>query len=161
MGNVNNQPCSGRPRSTTQREDQYITNWTFHQSRVTARQLHDHLRTTTGTLISHQTKKTTPGKQSSAMSTSSSSTPSSTSLSNQTGLMHTSCPLARCPVSSLMSLGLPYYLATAGNGCTGVLDGDLLTLTSINICRLVVAVSWFGMSFRSMIRLLFMSLMVT
>ena len=55
MGNVNNQPRSGRPQSTTQREDQYITNWTFHQSRVTARQLHDHLRTTTGTLTLSQT----------------------------------------------------------------------------------------------------------
>ena len=45
--------------------------------------------------------------------------------------------------SSLMSLGSPCNFATAGNGCTGVLESDLLTLTSISVCRLVVAVSWF------------------
>ena len=56
-GNVTNRPRSGRPRSTTQREDRYLTNWTLSQRRVTARQLHDHLRTTTGTLISDQTVK--------------------------------------------------------------------------------------------------------
>ena len=35
--------------------------------------------------------------------------------------------------SSLMSLGLPYILATARNGCTGFLESDLLTLTSISV----------------------------
>ena len=54
-GNVTNRPRSGRPRLTTQREDRYLTNWTLRQCRVTARQLHDHLQTTTGTLISDQT----------------------------------------------------------------------------------------------------------
>ena len=52
-GNVTNRPRSGRPRSTTQREDR-LTNWTLRQRRVTARQVRDHLRTTTGTLISDQ-----------------------------------------------------------------------------------------------------------
>ena len=33
--------------------------------------------------------------------------------------------------SSVMSLGSPYNLATARNGCTGVLESDLLTLISI------------------------------
>ena len=42
-------------RSTTLREDRYLTNWTLRQSRVTDRQLRDHLRTTTSTLISDQT----------------------------------------------------------------------------------------------------------
>ena len=63
--------------------------------------------------------------------------------------------------SSLMSLGSPYNLVTAGNGSTGVLESDLLALTSISVCRLVLAVSWFGVPFRAMIGLLFMSLMVT
>ena len=35
-----------------------------------------------------------------------------------------------------MSLGSPYNLDTAGNGCTSVLESDLLTLTSISVCRL-------------------------
>ena len=38
-----------------QREDRCLTNWTLRQRRVTARQVRDHLRTTTGTLISDQT----------------------------------------------------------------------------------------------------------
>ena len=54
-GNVTNRPHSGRSRSTTEREDQYLTNWTLRQCRVTARQVRDHLRTTTGTLIPDQT----------------------------------------------------------------------------------------------------------
>ena len=54
-GNVTNGPRSGRPRSTTQREDRYLTNWTLLQRRVTARQVRDHLWTTTGTLIFDQT----------------------------------------------------------------------------------------------------------
>ena len=62
--------------------------------------------------------------------------------------------------SSLMSLGSPYNSATAGNGCTGLLERVLLTLTSISACRLVVAVSWFVVCFHSMIGLLFMSSMV-
>ena len=53
--NVTNRPRSGRSRSTTQREDRYLTNWTLPQGRVTARQVRDHLRTTRGTLISDQT----------------------------------------------------------------------------------------------------------
>lgn len=54
-GNVTNRPRSGRPRSTTQREDRYLTNCALRQRRVTARQLSNHLRTTTGTVISDQT----------------------------------------------------------------------------------------------------------
>ena len=47
--NITNRPNSGRPRSTTQREDRYLTNWKLHQRWVTARQIN------TGTLISNQT----------------------------------------------------------------------------------------------------------
>ena len=54
-GNVTSRLRSGRTRSTTQREDRYHTNWTLRQHRITARQVPDHLRTTTGTLISNQT----------------------------------------------------------------------------------------------------------
>ena len=54
-GNVTNRPRSGRPRSTTQQEDRYLTKWTLRQRKVTARQVRDHLRTTTGTLIRDQT----------------------------------------------------------------------------------------------------------
>ena len=53
--NITNQPHSGRPRSTTQRENQYLTNWSLRQRRVTARQVCDHFLTTTGTLIFDQT----------------------------------------------------------------------------------------------------------
>ena len=37
VGNITNWPHSGRPQSTTQREDRYLTNWTLRQRRVTAR----------------------------------------------------------------------------------------------------------------------------
>ena len=37
-GNVTNRPRSGRPQSTTEREDRYLTKWTLRQHRVTARQ---------------------------------------------------------------------------------------------------------------------------
>ena len=63
--------------------------------------------------------------------------------------------------SSMMSLGSLYNLATVGNGCSGILESDMLTLMSVSVYRLVVAVSWIGVPFRSMIRLLFLSLMIT
>lgn len=54
-GSVQNRPRSGRPRSTTAREDRYLTTMTLRQRRVTARRLRDRLRVTTGTLVSDQT----------------------------------------------------------------------------------------------------------
>ena len=55
MGNVTNRPRSRKSRSTTQREDRYLTKWTLRQCRVTARQVSDHLQTSISTLISDQT----------------------------------------------------------------------------------------------------------
>ena len=52
---VRNRPRSGRPRSTTNREDCYITNMALHQRTTTARRLRDNLRTATGTRVSDQT----------------------------------------------------------------------------------------------------------
>ena len=150
-GNVTNQR-SGRPRSTTQREDRYFTKWTLHQYRVTTRQLRDHLRTTTGTLISDQTVRNRfradnlwPRHPFFNV----------TEQPDETGAhaMSTGNVPSGHQFSSLMSLGSPYNLVTAGNGCTGVLESDLLTFTSISVSCLVVAVSWFGLPFRSMIRL--------
>ena len=45
---VRNRPRSGRPRSTTNREDRYITNMALRQRTTTARRLRDNLRTATG-----------------------------------------------------------------------------------------------------------------
>ena len=52
---VRNRPRSGRPRSTTNREDRYITNMALRQRTTTARRLRDNLRTATGTRVSDQT----------------------------------------------------------------------------------------------------------
>ena len=52
---VRNRPRSGRPRSTTNREDGYITNMALRQRTTTARRLRDNLRTATGTRVSDQT----------------------------------------------------------------------------------------------------------
>ena len=52
---VRNRPRSGSPRSTTNREDRYITNMALRQRTTTARRLRDNLRTATGTRVSHQT----------------------------------------------------------------------------------------------------------
>ena len=52
---VRNRPRSGRPRSTTNREDRYITNMALCQRTTTARRLRDNLRTVTGTRVSDQT----------------------------------------------------------------------------------------------------------
>ena len=52
---VRKRPRSGRPRSTTNREDRYITNMALHQRTTTARRLRDNLRTATGTRVSDQT----------------------------------------------------------------------------------------------------------
>ena len=54
-GSVRNRPRSGRPRSTTNREDRYITNMALRQRTTTARRLRDNLRTATGTRVSDQT----------------------------------------------------------------------------------------------------------
>lgn len=54
-GSVQNRPRSGRPRSTTAREDRYLTNMALRQRRVTARHLRDQLRAATGTQVSDQT----------------------------------------------------------------------------------------------------------
>ena len=43
------------PRSTTNREDRYITNTALRQRTTTARRLRDNLRTATGTRVSDQT----------------------------------------------------------------------------------------------------------
>ena len=62
MGNVASRPRSGRPRSTTQREDWYLTNWTLHQRSHCQRapwpltDNHRHLN------IRPDSKKRTPGK---------------------------------------------------------------------------------------------------
>ena len=50
-----NRPRSGRPRSTINREDRYITNMALRQRTTTARRLRDNLRTATGTRVSNQT----------------------------------------------------------------------------------------------------------
>ena len=63
--------------------------------------------------------------------------------------------------SSLMSPGSPCSSMTAENVCTDVQERDLLTSTSVSVCRLVAAASWFGVLFRSMIGHLWMLLMVT
>ena len=55
MNSVRNRPRSGRPRSTTNREDHYITNMALRQRTTTARRLRDNLRTATGTRVSDQT----------------------------------------------------------------------------------------------------------
>ena len=52
---VRNRPRSGRPRSTTNREDRYFTNMALRQRTTTARRLRDNLRTATGTRVSDQT----------------------------------------------------------------------------------------------------------
>ena len=52
---VRSRPRSGRPQSTTNREDRYITNMALRQRTTTARRLRDKLRTATGTRVSHQT----------------------------------------------------------------------------------------------------------
>ena len=44
---VRNRPRSGRPRSTTNRDDRYITNMALRQRTTTARRLRDNLRTAT------------------------------------------------------------------------------------------------------------------
>ena len=163
-GNVINRSRSGRSRSTTQREDRCLINWTLQQRRVTVRQVRDHLRTTTGTLISDQTVRNRLRGNS----------------LRPRGLV------VRPPL-------LQRHRATRRNWCirhvrwqraqwSSVLFSDESTfalqfsdgrqrvyrrpgerfadVTSISYCRLVVAVSWFGVPFRSMIGLLFMSLMV-
>ena len=52
---VRNRPRLGRPRSTTNRENCYITNMALRQRTTTARRLRDNLRTATGTRVSDQT----------------------------------------------------------------------------------------------------------
>ena len=52
---VRNRPRSGRPRSTTNREDRYITNMALRLRTTTARRLRDNLRTAFGTRVSDQT----------------------------------------------------------------------------------------------------------
>ena len=52
---VRNRPRSGRLRSTTNRDDCYITNMALRQRTTTACRLRDNLRTATGTRVSDQT----------------------------------------------------------------------------------------------------------